>query len=83
MVPLIYRFAERLMVKAPDCEYNVLFENVLEKHNTRYDDPMVTLSQDYVHPACRQHITIIPGRLNYFMDNETLEELCALFVSYC
>ena len=73
MVSLIYRFAEKLMVKAPDCEYNVLFENILEKHNTRYDDPMVTLGRDYVRPACRQQITIIPGRLNCFRDNETLE----------
>lgn len=70
---ITYKFAERFTVTAPDSEYDVVFENVFERRNTRYDNPMVTIGQNYLKPLCKQRITIIPGRNNVFRDYKTLE----------
>ena len=79
---LMYKPAETIHVVALDCEYDVVFENEIERRNTRDDDPMVTLGQDYLMPTCRQRITIVPGRKNYFRDYKKMERVLDNALAY-
>lgn len=84
----MFKFVKKVSIVAEDARYDMMFQKILEERNTRYDNPMVTLGQNYIRPTGQQRIIIMPtSRPNYFadysclsadLDNELAEEFLAM-----